>query len=370
MRIGIDARELSKAQVGGFRSYLTGLLSGFSVIDDDNEYVLYVDRQVSSNSFTFPLPKKTQFRITSRNRIVADWASMRRSILSDGLDIIHFTCNYGLQALPLPTVITLHDCICLEVKSGPVFLKGELLRIYSKYMTRLSVPRAQQIITVSDYSRRCIVKHFPQMAERVNVTHLAGLLDICSSSEEEPRSKRDQARFLLLGSFELRKNLSLVIEAFGMAKASETMKLTIVATKPEVEQLVERQASKYGISERVETMTEVDDATLRSLYCDCTAFVFPSLYEGFGLPPLEAMSCGAVVLSSDRTSMPEVLGDAALYFNPNDASALASLMDAVASDSDIQNRLRPTSLNRAASFTWKKTAKQTLDVYTKAIGLR
>ncbi len=361
MKIAIDCRELG-GQAGGFRTYLTGLLEGLATIDAENQYVLYA--YPSANSGSTKLPTGSEVVAVQGGRLRSDWISLRRQIRADCPDVVHFPANYGVGGLTVPTVITLHDCISLKADSRCASAKSDLLRRYSALMTRMSVPKASVILTVSDYARGEIAKTLG-CGDRVMVTYGADRpVTDDETPADEPSNERTEPYILALASVDPRKNTKLVIEAFAKtALANRSCRLVIVASHSAAARMVRDQAAELQVLPLVDVLTDVDDPSLRRLYARSTAFVFPSLEEGFGLPPLEAMACRAVVLSSDRTSMPEVLGDAALYFDPTDADDLARKMDMVTGNAAIREQLIAAGRERVARFSWEETARRTLEAY-------
>jgi len=366
MKIGIDCREL-RGQAGGFRTYLVGLLEGLTKIDTTNKYILYAYSSLDFEGIV--TPTNAVFAPIGGGRLWADWVSLPKRIQMDNPDVVHFPANYGITGVYIPTVVTLHDCISLEPQERCMCAKSRLLRKYSAIMTQRSVTRADIVITVSNYSKEQIMRRF-SCAERIVVTHEAARItadgEVVSTDSNEVNS---QPYLLALASVDRRKNTAVVMRAFSMTRLSrEKCRLVVVASHPSAKRLAEQQAVELGIQPMVDIRTGVDDLALRRLYQNCKAFVFPSLDEGFGLPPLEAMALGAAVMSSDRASMPEVLGDAALYFDPTDPTDLANKMDALIGQEALRTHLREAGRQRAASFSWEDAARGTLGAYERAAG--
>lgn len=365
MKIAIDCRELG-GQAGGFRTYLTGLLEGLAAIDAENRYILYV--YPSANLGGMKLPAGSEIAMVPGGRVRADWISLRKQIREDCPDVVHFPANYGVRGVTAPVVITLHDCISLKASSRCTNTKSELLRRYSALMTRMSVPKASVILTVSNYARNQIAEILGY-EDRAMITYgAARLIRDNEAPDEDLSNVRTKPYVLALASVDPRKNTKVVIDAFARtALTKKSCRLVIVASHSAAARLVENQAAELRLLPLVDILTEVDDASLRRLYAHSKAFVFPSLEEGFGLPPLEAMACKAVVLSSDRTSMPEVLGDAALYFDPTDANDLAKKMDLVISDATVREQLLAAGREQVSRFSWEETARRTLEAYSRAV---
>ena len=356
----IDARELSKGQPGGFRSYLGGLLGGLAEVDGRNEYVLLAERRIPDG---VRLPAKTEVRTVSRNRLIADRFSVRDAALRARPDVAHFPCNYGCFVPGVPTVITLHDCICLDWPASRGSLKHRLLSAYNERMTRQTVPNADRVITISEYSRAKIREHF-DLDDRVRVVYqgVSAGAECRNGSGTVPSGRY----VLVLAAPDPRKNVAKVVDAFAKTRARRYgLRLAVVANHPSGIETCAGRAEALGLGESVDVLSGVGDSELRRLYRGASAFIFASLEEGFGLPPLEAMSEGCPVLSSDASVMPEVLGDSALYFDPLDARGLAEKIDSVVGDEGLRESLRAKGLERASIYSWKKTAAATLEVYAE-----
>jgi glycosyltransferase involved in cell wall biosynthesis len=231
----------------------------------------------------------------------------------------------------------------------------------------------------SDHTRRDIIETYKIEPERVSVTPLAASRHFAPADERDVRRVRERYKIngdyiLAVGSIQPRKNLSRLIHAYSLLRQRRAR-----AKLPQLV-LVGKLAWLYGETLRaireqgIEALTiltgYVPEADLPALYTGALSFVYPSYFEGFGLPPLEAMQCGAPVIAGNRTSLPEVVGDAGLLIDPFDVEALAQAIARVIDDSDLRERLRARGLERASHFSWRTTARLTLEAYKRAIGGR
>lgn len=365
MRIAIDAREMSKPEPGGFRSYLIGLMSGLAEIDSTNEYIIYVDRPIDRKSYR--LPCGAAVSVVNANRLASDLFLLRLAIVEAKPHVVHFPCNYGLAGLNVPTVVTLHDCIQLCQPGEQRPLRVRMAHAYHARMVAASVRYADAVITVSDYSREEILRRF-DIDERLWIVHQG-----VAVPPEEDRASPIRVPgcpkvpyLLVLASAEPRKNTGVVIDAFrASAAAAEGCALVAVCPRPSATEAVEARLAKPGPDSQVAILTDVSDYELRALYRDALAFVFASLSEGFGLPPLEAMAQGCPVISSSSPPMPEVLGDAAVYFDPLDPADLARRMDLLWHSPAVRASLCRKQEDRVRLFSWAKTAEQTLALYKR-----
>jgi glycosyltransferase involved in cell wall biosynthesis len=284
-------------------------------------------------------------------------------------DLYHGLAFIAPLRAPCPTVITVHD---LSFITRPQTHK-RFNRIYLSLFTRLSCRRARYVITVSEWTKHDVVTLLGIDPARVEAIPLGVDPRFQPLPAPEVHAFR-QANHIgaqtifFLGSLEPRKNLPALIEAFH----------EVLATTPQAELIVGGgQGWKYGpLFERVRALGleskvrftgPIDAADLPRWYNACTAFAYPSLYEGFGLPALEAMACGTPVVTSNVTSLPEVVGDAAISVPPTDTHALAEGLSRVLADAALRSSLREQGLRRAGGFTWQRTAERTLEVYFRTL---
>jgi glycosyltransferase involved in cell wall biosynthesis len=232
------------------------------------------------------------------------------------------------------------------------------------------------VIAISEWTKRDIVQHFGVPAERVDVTPLGvnhdhfkpASPDVIAAFRQQHHIG-DNAIFYL-GSLEPRKNLSRLIEAFALLNTQQPARhaqLFIGGSLAWKYDEVLAGIQQRGLSEQVKLIGRVSDDDLPKWYSACAVMAYPSLYEGFGLPPLEAMACGAPVVTSNVTSLPEVVGDAGLMVEPTDAPALADALQRVLCDAGLRDEMRRKSIQRAAQFTWHRTAQLTIASYRRAV---
>jgi glycosyltransferase involved in cell wall biosynthesis len=242
-------------------------------------------------------------------------------------------------------------------------------------LVSLSARRATHIITDSCASRQDIINYLGIPAQRVEAIHLAAgdHFQPISDSQTLDHVKRKYAlppRYMLyLGGFDVRKNVQAILHAYARMDRTD-INLVIAGKLPTIDTAFtphpRRMVDKVGLSTRVHMTGWVDEEDKPALYSMATAFLFPSHYEGFGLPPLEAMSCGTPAIVSDRSSLPEVVGPGGVSVNPEDIDALAAAMRDVTVDTSLHDRLHAAALAQAARFTWLKTAQATLAAYQRS----
>ncbi len=284
-------------------------------------------------------------------------------------DITHFFNYIVPPGVHGKTVVTVHDMV---YKAFP-----ETVRARTKYMLnsglKSSMKRADMIVTDSEFSRSEILKYFPQHEKKLRVVPCGVDLNKfrpCSEPERIPAVKKsldiEGEYFLYLGTIEPRKNLERLISAyhiFSQRTGSDTPKLVLAGGKGWLYDSIFRKVTDLGLSDKVLFTKYVPSEDMNPLMCGALAFVFPSIYEGFGMPPLEAMACGVPVLASDAASLPEVTGDCAVICDAYSEESIAEGLDKLWNDSELRSDLSIRGRDRAAEFSWDKSAEILYNVY-------
>ncbi len=265
-------------------------------------------------------------------------------------------------------VVTVHDAFPYTCPRTSTRLDWLVYHAWLPY----ALPAADAIITDSEQSREDIVKYLPVSPEHVTVVPLAAdrrFRPVEAAAVEPILQSYDVAQpyILYVGALESRKNLPRLLEAYALLRAwSERWRLVIVGARKWKSSPILDTVQRLGLEPHVTFTGYVADEDLPALYTGADLFAFPSLYEGFGLPVLEAMACGTPVVTSNTSSLPEVVGDAALLVDPYDVEAMASAMRQVLEDPALAQALRQRGLARAATFSWERTARETIAVYEQA----
>lgn len=285
-----------------------------------------------------------------------------------GVDLFHEP-HYVLPfRIPVPRVVTIHDTIHVKF---PRYLGGPVQRGYATFMVRSAARRAEHVLTVSESARRDVAAHARIDADRITATPLGVTPDFFETTDEDGATARsrlgvDGPFVLYVGALKPHKNPIGLCEAFEAASIAGPATLVLAGAGP-LDVVTWGQSRGMGGRIRV---VEVDDTTLRGLYHEARLFVLPSLYEGFGLPLLEAMASGTPAVASRVASTPEVGGEVPLYVPPGDVPALRAAIEALWADAPRREAMARAGRARAHAFTWRRTAELTLEVYRRAISAR
>jgi glycosyltransferase involved in cell wall biosynthesis len=284
--------------------------------------------------------------------------------------VVHYPLSVGLPRVALPTVVTAHDAQHLDLPE----LWSATVRAW-RWATYDRVARAAtMVVTDSEHARRRLIDALGIAPERIIAVHLAvdherfGPLPDDSDASLPERLQLPERFVYYPAGFFAQKNHLRLLEAFALLGDRSLQLLLTGASNGRLGEILER-ARALGVGERVRYLGFVPDADLPALYRHARAVVFPSLYEGFGLPPLEAMACGCPVASSRRASLAEVCGDAAAVLEPEDPRQMADTIAAVLDDEQLRTQLRERGLAWASRFTWDAAAEAHLDVYRRAARL-
>jgi glycosyltransferase involved in cell wall biosynthesis len=344
----------------GIASYVRGLTHALAQIDKENKYTVLVNNAVLSGSIT-----ADNFSFLRTN---IKWMSLQeqwqlpRLLKSLKPDLFHATSF----VVPLwhkgRTVITIHDLI------HAVFPQyyGLLQKIYYDFILKNALKRACAIIADSGSTKNDLVSYFGIKADQIRVIHLAASDQFKLLSDVNKKAADLPDKFILyVGSRKKYKNLSGLFEAFGQFKLNDQQGYHLVISG-EIDLETKVLAERSGIKDWLVYAGRREGSALVNAYNAASLFVFPSLYEGFGLPPLEAMACGTPVITSNVSSLPEVVGQAAILVDPNNIQELAGAMNKVLNDPTLAADLRQKVLARAHEFSWGKCARETLEVYRSA----
>ncbi|MEW5983330.1 MAG: glycosyltransferase family 1 protein [Acidobacteriota bacterium] len=364
VRIAIDVRKLRDFGIG---TYIRNLLKYLSRLDRDTEYVLLC-RPVDRNALRELGPNFRPLAHASRPYSLREQVSVPARLMQEAVDLFHAP-HYVLPPLvPCKSVVTIHDCIHLMF---PQYLPNRLAYTYARASLWTAAHKAERILTVSETSKSDILRYCSVPAERVVVVYNAiddrfavqPPLELVDRTRE--RYQLDGPFALYVGNIKPHKNLERLIDAFHLVRREgfERLKLLIIGDQILKYPRLRRAVDRYKLHKHVRFLGFVPDETLAALYRLATVFVFPSLYEGFGLPPLEAMASGTPVVTSNCSSLPEICGDAAVLVDPYDAASIADGIRQVLVDPGLRASLSERGLARVRHFSWESSIRKVHDVY-------
>lgn len=369
-RIGIDARKVRDFGIGVYvRNLIHGLarIEGASGTPAGNEYILFVRPE----DLDFALDLPPNFRcVVERSPVYSlrEIGLMSWRIWRSRLDLYHAT-HYVLPAVvPCPTVVTIHDIIHLLY---PGFLPNRAASFYAQGMFRHSVGRADRIVAVSNNTRNDVLDYFSVDEHKVRVVY-NGVEDRFRRplAEDELRASLDEVGvrrpyLLFVGNPKPHKNLDRVIKAYALARsrAGFDAPLVCVGARPGSDFKLARRARQLGVGDHVHLVGHVDGKVLPALYQGAILFLYPTLYEGFGLPVVEAMASCVPVITSNTSSLKEIAEGYAELVNPLDVKEIAGAIERCMGDRDHARQLADRAGQRSARFRWEEAAESTLDIY-------
>lgn len=376
MRIAIDGIAVSHPQPGGYHTYATNLVKHLALLAGD-EYILLTDRPTN---LTLPSNWTIEDQPTRWNGlgvVAREQFRLPRRAHAWRAEVLHAPCATGPLRPNVPLVVSIHDTIeFTEPLPPPRQTKRWAMRQYSRIVQSRTAKLASVVITVSEYSRQQIINRFGLLQDRVVAIHLAPssdyrrILDLPAARALAKSMFGANEHVLALASLATRKNIGRAIKAYSELPAPlrSAHPLVLVCTHAAVRLAVEQTALGAGLTpgQDVIAVGKASNDDLRLLYNTASVFVFPSLEEGFGLPPLEAMACGTPVVAAQTSSLPEVLGEAAHWINPLDTGAIASAIAEVLTLPLLAQRLSERGLRHSQQFSWKKAAEETRAVYYRA----
>jgi glycosyltransferase involved in cell wall biosynthesis len=372
MKIAIDARKWRDYGIG---TYVRNLVRRLAHLDRETTYFLFCDRadQATLRDLAENFVPVVD---SSGGYSVREHLTIPHKLRKLGADLLH-SPHYVLPLFVRPrTVVTIHDCIHLLF---PEYLPNRMALRYARLMMGSAIRRSALVFTVSEASRRDILSFYPEAdPDRVKVVPNAidaAILEDPGEEETERVKERYQIRgrfVLYAGNVKPHKNLDRLIAAFGLLKqrpGHEDLKLLIIGDEVNRYGSLRRNVEAAGVRQDVRFFGFVPDSTLAALYRLASVFAFPSLYEGFGLPPLEAMACGTPVVTSRLSSLPEVVGDAALLVDPYSVEDIASGLELVLSDETLRADLVARGRERVTHFSWERSVRAIHSGYMRVLGL-
>lgn len=371
MRIGIDAHAIG-SHLGGNETYVAGLLDALGRVESPHEFVAYFASEEAAETW----------RGRHENigvRVFKSSSSLQRLLMElpvraaiDRLDLLHV--QYVAPPIrAVPVIATIHD-ICYEY-FPQFFSRSEVLQFRTSI--RWTARHSRRVITISENSKRDITTTYGNSPDKVDVSYLGVDLTRFQPQEDTAALETTLAGYgirrlyvLAVGNLQPRKNLIRLIDAFVTLKQEHSSlphSLVLVGKPAFKHSDVFTRVREHGLEDQVLFTGYVPDEQLPSLYSGADVFAYPSIYEGFGLPLVEAMACGAPTLTSNRSAMPEVTGDAAILVDPENTRSITEGLLRVLTNPSLAASLSEQGLLRAQQFTWENTARATLAAFEAAV---
>ena len=364
MRIGIDARKLHDFGIG---TYIRNLLRHLARMDDRTEYVV-VCRPEDRETLAALGENFRAVPETAGNYTLAEQVKIPMALRRERVTLFHAP-HYVLPPLiRCRSVVTIHDCIHLMF---PQYLPNRFAFDYARTSIRGAAKRATRVLTVSESSKRDILKYVDTQPEKIDVIYNAydERFAIDPAEEDVVRVRERyqlQDEFVLYaGNVKPHKNLERLIDAFQIVRKRglDHLKLVLIGDDISKYTALRRAVHRHQLHKYVRFLGYLPEETLAVMYRLAAVFVFPSLYEGFGLPPLEAMASGTPVVTSNVSSLPEVAGDAAVLVDPYDPAAIADGIYRVLTDEQLRKDLRHRGVARAGMFSWEQSVRRVRKIY-------
>jgi len=371
MRVALDALHLG-TRLDGTQLYVRNLVRALPILAPHDRFALLVSPSAVVSDV---VGAADMDRIVVRSRLgrVPLPLAMSRALVGTRLNLVHVQFAAPFFC-PTRIVVTVHD-VMFE-RHPEYFAPAMLAQLRARVPS--TVRRASAVLTVSEFSKRDIVERFHVPPQKVVVAY-NGVDPMYQPLHDAARLAAVRARYgtgerflLFVGALKPNKNLKRVVEAYVRLRRADALRhrLVLVGAGDGSDDATFASIRGSGYAGDIIFTGHVSDEDVVSLYNAAEVFVHPSLFEGFGLPPLEAMACGTPVITSNTTALPEVVGEAAVQVDPLDVEALAGALARVTGDAGLRGELRARGLERAGQFTWEKTARQTLRVYHEAAKAR
>lgn len=369
--VAIDARKIRDFGIG---TYIRNLVRELAELDGENRYVLLTGppgKEVLTglpDNFEVVVQRSPVYSM--REQLTLSWTLLRLRV-----DLYHATHYVLPMVVPCKAVVTIHDIIHLLY---PEFLPNRLAFYYATRMIRRSLNRGERVISVSETTKRDLMKYFQIGGDKIEVVH-NGIEDVFRQEltiDDRDRWLKnlglERPYVLFVGNAKKpHKNLDNVVKAYARAlKMQQDLphRLVCVGDRTGVEWKVRQRAAQLGIEDRIVLLGHVAQEALPAIYQGAALFLFPTLYEGFGLPVVEAMASGLPVITSNTSALKEIGAGYADLVNPLDVEGMAKAVVRCLSDADHRESLKKLGRRRAQDFHWRKAAEKTLEIYRRVIG--
>ena len=363
MSIGMEARWISSNKTG-FGNYAYNLIKEIGKIDKRNEYIVYLNHYYNDSIFTGNI----------KRRIIRQIPEIYKHIylpidvaLNTKVDFFHFLYNAPSLIFPRPYLLTIHD---MSFKYIPQMLKLKD-RLSITYQLAINAHRAKRIIAVSENTKKDIIKFLNIPDKKITVIYegvdksYRRISDASRKNEIAKKYGLPERFILYVGTYLPHKNINTLIEAYSILVSDKTVahSLVLAGNKGRSFKKTSNMISKFKLERHVRCIGFVDEDDLPYVYNMSDLFVFPSMYEGFGLPLIESMACGVPVIATKTSCLPEIGGEAVTYFSPKDRDELYNKMKNILAKAHVRSEMIRRGLRQAKKYSWEKMAKKTIELY-------
>ncbi len=378
MKIGIEGQRLFRKKKHGMDMVALELIRNLQKIDHVNEYFIFIKPDEDDSIFE-ETPNFKIIRLEGGFYPLWEQFALSKAAVQYGCEILHCTSNTAPVNCTIPLVVTLHDIIYMEssywrILTGSATLYQKFGNVYRKMVVPRIVKISHKIITVSHFEKNRIGEFFGMKGDKRLTAvyngvseHFKPVTDVTELKRVKEKYHLPDHFFFFLGNTDPKKNTRGTLKAFSdyLKQTGDDYKLVMLDyDRNELEKLLDEIGDK-GLIDKIVLTGYVINTDLPAIYCQCKVFVYPSLRESFGIPMLEAMACGVPVITSNTSSMPEVVGDAALIIDPFKPEEITTAMVRLVNDEELRAKLIPMGLSRAEKFSWKAMAEQVLGIYTE-----
>jgi glycosyltransferase involved in cell wall biosynthesis len=371
MKIGIDARMYGNEECTGIGTYIKNMTNELFKIDQENEYIMFL-REPAYSNYTPATERVKKALVTPRWYTYAEQIKLPLELSKEKLDLIHYPHFNSPILYAKKSVCTIHDMTPFTFPGHKMSSKWR--QFAHKLVFWVTCLKARQIIAVSESTKQAITEKFNFNPNKIKVTY-EGVDDRFQMTENNGIISDVKSKFgitqpyiFFVGVWRNHKNIENLIKAYNLLKKQSDLPHQLVLGGREDLHYTEvrKEIEKSEFRKDIITTGFIEDNDLPSLYQGADLFVIPSFIEGFGLIAIEAQNCGCPVVSSNTTSLPEVLADSALYFDPNKVEGMAKVITKVLQNKNLQQELKTKGKENIKRFSWRKCAEQTLEIYKEA----
>lgn len=367
MKIGLIGQDFNPGKTGGTETYLRCLVSGLPKIDRNNQYITYLPKsyisdiksQSQNSTIASIQDKPLHHKVIHRLSKIDKWDKYN----SKNLDLMHFCFQHADRPTKCPSIVTFHDIQDSYLRNN--FTKEEL--IVRKYNNIQAINNTNHIIAISEFTKRCLIEKYKLKDKDITVVH-HGIEDIFYNINKKNYTTRYGHYFYYPAATWPHKNHMRLLKAFkNLSEEITDINLVFSGAAKQEDNNIRTYIKENNLDKKVYLLNHVPYKELPGIYASAYALVFPSLFEGFGIPMVEAMSVGCPVIASKTTSIPEVAGNAALYFDPTSTEDIAEKMKMIVRDNTRREQLILNGYKQANKFTKSKMVADTLQVYRKVV---